>query len=294
MDQQKLTLFFDLTETLNYTETAERNFMTQGNVSKKINALEKELGIQLFDRSNRQIKLTEDGQLILEDVKRIVTDYQILEANLTKHREKKERVLTVHTIPTMPNYLGFDLLTSFLRQHPEVHLNLQESEAMAMDRIPLEEKNSVYFFRSLDKLNAQNYITTEEDHFVAVLPKAHPLAKNSTITLSDLQAENFLLLGQASKAYYSVMELCHSVGFEPQVTYQGTRIDLILKMIEQGLGISLIMEKSLGNSLSDQLVLREIAPTQESYLYFYLSEEADAPEPKLFLRYLQDKYSNVE
>jgi LysR family transcriptional activator of glutamate synthase operon len=51
--------------------------------------LEKELGIQLFDRSNRQIKLTEDGQLILEDVKRIVTDYQILEANLTKHREKK-------------------------------------------------------------------------------------------------------------------------------------------------------------------------------------------------------------
>ena len=86
MDQQKLTLFLDLTETLNYTETAERNFMTQGNVSKKINALEKELGIQLFDRSNRQIKLTEDGQLILEDVKRIVTDYQILEANLTKHR----------------------------------------------------------------------------------------------------------------------------------------------------------------------------------------------------------------
>ena len=45
MDQQKLTLFLDLTETLNYTETAERNFMTQDNVSKKINALEKELGI---------------------------------------------------------------------------------------------------------------------------------------------------------------------------------------------------------------------------------------------------------
>ena len=41
MDQQKLTLFLDLTETLNYTETAERNFMTQGNVSKKINALER-------------------------------------------------------------------------------------------------------------------------------------------------------------------------------------------------------------------------------------------------------------
>ena len=182
---------------------------------KMINALEKELGIQLFDRSNRQIKLTEDGQLILEDVKRIVTDYQILEANLTKHREKKERVLTIHTIPTMPNYLGFDLLTSFLRQHPEVHLNLQESEAMAMDRIPLEEKNSVYFFRSLDKLNAQNYITTEEDHFVAVLPKAHPFSKKVRQSLFLIcRLKTFCCWAKHLNAYYSVMELCHSVGFE--------------------------------------------------------------------------------
>ena len=50
MDQQKLQLFLDLTETLNYTETAERNYMTQGNVSKKIIALEKELDVPLIDR----------------------------------------------------------------------------------------------------------------------------------------------------------------------------------------------------------------------------------------------------
>lgn len=49
MDQQKLRLFLDLTETLNYTETAERNYMTQG-MSRKINALERELQVPLFDR----------------------------------------------------------------------------------------------------------------------------------------------------------------------------------------------------------------------------------------------------
>ena len=293
MDQQKLQLFLDLTETLNYTETAERNYMTQGNVSKKISALEKELQVPLFDRSNRQIQLTEEGRLLLPDIKRIVRDYQVLTDSLSEYREKKERVLTIHTIPTMPNYRGFDLLTNFLKQHPEIHLNLKESEAMALGNFEIE-KNRVYFFRSLSEQTEKNYIITEKDRFVAVLPKCHPLAKNAVIALSDLADENFLILGLAESPYYSVEELCREAGFEPKITYQGTRIDLILRMIEEGLGVSLIMEKSLGNSLSDQLVTREIEPTNESFLNFYLSEDADAPAPKEFFQFLQSEYSDME
>lgn len=293
MDQQKLQLFLDLTETLNYTETAERNYMTQGNVSKKINALEKELQVQLIDRSNRQIQLTEEAELLLPDIKRIVRDYQSLADTLKEYREKKERVLTVHTIPTMPNYLGFDLLTAFLKQHPEIRLNLKESEAMALGDFEIE-KNTICFFRSLSRPNGKNYITTEKDRFVAVLPKNHPSANQTVIELSALIEENFLILGQTTNPYYSVEELCREAGFDPKITYQGTRIDLILRMIEEGLGISLIMEKSLGNSLSDQLVTRGIKPTKESFLNYYLSEKADAPAPKEFLRFLKANHSNME
>lgn len=53
MNLQKLQVFLTLYETLNYTETAERLYISQGNVSKQIMALEKELGVQLFDRSRR-------------------------------------------------------------------------------------------------------------------------------------------------------------------------------------------------------------------------------------------------
>lgn len=293
MDQQKLQLFLDLTETLNYTETAERNFMTQGNVSKKINALERELNVQLFDRSNRQILLTEEGKLVLPDIQRIVRDYQALADTLKEYQEKKQRVLTVHTIPTMPNYRGFDLLTAFLKQHPEIHLNLKESEAMALGDFEIE-KNSIYFSRSLSEQQGKNSVTTETDHFVAVLPKSHPLAQNKSISLNDLGAENFLILGHRENPYYAVEELCREAGFEPKITYQGTRIDLILRMIEEGLGISLIMEKSLGNSLSEHLITCEIVPTKESFLNFYLSERADAPAPKEFFKYLKLNHSDVE
>lgn len=293
MDQQKLQLFLDLTETLNYTETAERNYMTQGNVSKKINALERELNVQLFDRSNRQIQLTEEGKLLLPDIRRIVSDYQALADTLKEYQEKKERVLTVHTIPTMPNYRGFDLLTAFLKQHPEIHLNLKESEAMVLGDFAIE-KNSIYFSRSLSEQQGKNSVMTETDRFVAVVPKSHPLAQNKSILLNDLAAENFLILGHRENPYYAVEELCREAGFEPKITYQGTRIDLILRMIEEGLGISIIMEKSLGNSLSEQLITCEIEPTKESFLNFYLSERADAAAPKEFFEFLKSNHSNVE
>lgn len=156
------------------------------------------------------------------------------------------------------------------------------------------EKNTVYFFRSMSQIVEKNAIPTEKDHFVAVLSKDHPLVDQAPINLAALAKENFLLLGQAQNSYYSVEQLCREAGFDPRITYQGTRIDLILRMIEEGLGISLMMEKSLGDSLSEELVVREILPTKESYLYFCLSEETDAQASKAFFNFLHSYHSKLE
>ena len=61
MNFQKFQVFLSLCETLNYTETAEQLYTTQGSISKQIIALEKELGVILFNRKHRQISLTEEG-----------------------------------------------------------------------------------------------------------------------------------------------------------------------------------------------------------------------------------------
>lgn len=65
MDIHKLEAFVVLAETLTYTETAERQFTTQGNISKQIISLEKELEVELFERSHRKIALTHAGRLTL-------------------------------------------------------------------------------------------------------------------------------------------------------------------------------------------------------------------------------------
>lgn len=72
MDTKRLEYFLDLVETENYSETAERMFTTQGNVSKQILALEKEWDVSLFDRSHRKIRLTEAGSAILPHARQVL------------------------------------------------------------------------------------------------------------------------------------------------------------------------------------------------------------------------------
>lgn len=84
MDEVKLRCFMVLAETLNFTKTAERVFLTQQAVSRSIAALEKELGLQLFERSTRSVRLTAEGQKLCAFFSRTETEYELLLEDLRK------------------------------------------------------------------------------------------------------------------------------------------------------------------------------------------------------------------
>ena len=115
MNLQKLKIFVDLSKTLNYTDTAENLFTTQGNISKQVMALEKELGVSLFKRAHRKIELTQQGEIVLPYAKKILLDYNELSNKLNDFQAAKNLTIEMHTIPTMPSYQSFTLITQFLQ-----------------------------------------------------------------------------------------------------------------------------------------------------------------------------------
>lgn len=84
MDQVKLMCFKELARTLNFTKTAEKVFMTQQAVSRSIASLEKELDIQLFERSTRSVRLTPEGARLHNFFSRAETEYELLLEDLRK------------------------------------------------------------------------------------------------------------------------------------------------------------------------------------------------------------------
>ena len=101
METRRLEFFLDLVETKNYSETAERMYTTQGNVSKQIRALEKELDTQLFDRSHRRIRLTAAGEQILPFARTIVENEKQMEKGLLAFLNREKSMLKIASLTSL-------------------------------------------------------------------------------------------------------------------------------------------------------------------------------------------------
>ena len=246
MELRKLEFLLDLAETENYSETAERMFTTQGNVSKQILALEKELGAELIDRSHRKISLTPAAKAILPNVKNLLQEEKKMRAVLEEQRSGLEQLLRIQVLPVFVQYHVPELIARFKAQYPQIRVQIMETEKRQLEQNLEDGKCDVIYTREmvdeeeepLRNRNGKTYdekLTVAYDRFVAVLPENDPLAERTEISLRELEDRSFLLLDEKTELFSKAQKLCRSAGFEPNVAYQGVRIDTILAMTANGL-----------------------------------------------------------
>lgn len=287
MDIHKLEIFIDLSETLSYTETAERQFTTQSNVSKQIISLEKEWQVQLFERAHRKITLSRLGEIALPHAKLIVNQYQKMQEQLKEQIANEQLSLSILTIPTMTNYKSFEQIMHFFKEHPEVSLQMREGEGTQLFPFLNESGNHLIFARTFDTTDSEfDWLVTEEDEIVAVLAKSHPLASRMLIPLAELKMEKFVFLDEDTLLYQPTINLCKQAGFEPEILFKSARVDLLLKMVQNELGIALLMKKTIDKAWHEQVHIVPITPTQTSYLSFIRKKDNPSKASRLLWQYL--------
>ncbi|WP_461244200.1 LysR family transcriptional regulator [Secundilactobacillus muriivasis] len=283
MDVTKLNTFVDLAETLNYTQTAARLFTTQATVSKQILALEKELDTTLVDRSHRQIELTWAGKLVLPYAQKMVATQAQLTAALRREMQTRSMTLTIRSIPSISRYRAFNLMSAFAQQHPEVDLHFSEAETDTLLPSLADGTSDIVFTRLFEiEQTAYDTLIGETDRFVVVLPKANPLANEPTLTVTQLKDQSFLFLNEVTNLYRPVMALLNTAGVTPKELYRGQRIDLILGMINQGMGVSIMMARSLDLSDYPAVTTVPLTPERLSHLAFLRLKTHRTPASDLF------------
>jgi len=294
MNLRKLQIFVDLSKTLNYTETAENFYTTQGNISKQILALEKEWQVTLFKRAHRKIEMTPQAKLILSDAQKILADYDTLQIKLADYQAAQNSLIELHTIPTMPSYHSFTLITQFLQRFPKIQIQLKEEESYNLLTSLKSGKCEIVFARTFDFDDADlERIVMEADDFVAVLPKNHPYAQKKQLDLAVLKDERFLILGQATNLYTPVMELCQNAGFKPKIAYSGTRVDLIMQMVQNNMGVSLMMGKTARNFDSEKLSFVPLTSNIANKLCFIRVKGQHSPANEQFWQYIKNNVKHI-
>ena len=292
MDIQQIQYFLEVVRSGNFSVAAENLYTTQSSVSKNIKSLEKELNIQLFDRSKRQIQLTEAGKLVLKDANAIVQNYENLLHTVSTYQLRKKATLTIASIPVMAQYDITGLLADFQNLHPEIKLQIEETETTHL-AARLKNRECDFIFTRQEYLDTScQSLTFYNDHLAAVVPPKHPLSKKKQVSVSELRNENLLLLSKSTLHYDKITEICRQRGFEPRVIYTGTHMDNILDLVSKNHGISLLMQHAVEYLHHPGVVIIPLKEEFTSAIALACNDYRQlSPAGKLFWNYVCDKFS---
>ncbi len=291
MTIERIQYFLDLVETLNYTETAENFYTTQGNISKQIIALEKELEVTLFLREHRSITLSPAGVVVLPLARTLYEDYRQMLKALHPFKDKEKQTLSICSIPILSHYNVPEILSEFTRIHREIKLDIKEVETInllpALDNGTFEIAWTRLLTACGDKYEK---VVLDYDELAAVLPEHHPLASRNSISLSDLENETFLQLDENTNQFQLFHRLCREAGFKPNIGYTGTRLENILSFLSSGMGVSVLMRRSVKTLREQGIVIIPLEKTVSSELVFLrLKKKTHSSACQAFWKFLNTK-----
>lgn len=222
---------------------AARLHVTQPTLSRQIAALERSLGVPLFDRTRRQLALTPAGEVFLAGARELVRRADELAAAAQRAHRGELGVLRVGfvqsaTFDALPRLLGdFRTAVPDVRVEVQAMTTLDQLDALADDRI------DAGLLRP--PVNAPNLRlrTVSHDALCAALPGGHPLARRRRVSLSDLADEDFVFYERdAGPAVHdTIVGFCRAVGFSPRIVQEAIDVQTIVALVAARLGVSLLI-----------------------------------------------------
>lgn len=248
MDIEYLKRFVHLAEMerISFSQAAVDLNLPQPHLSQQIQKLEKEIGVQLFDRKRRPPKLTRAGQEFFKKV-RVSLEY-LEEAKLLAKQahDGHAGTLSVGINNSVSNCIFSEILRDFKAKLPAIEINL--CEMASYDQLP-QIRNlqlDLGFFHSFNLSGIEDEISFEklsimQETLVIALPERHPLAKKDSIKIAELRDERFILPSSNLKWLHTeIKNLCLEAGFHPQFTQTSSWITTFLGLVASEMGIAIV------------------------------------------------------
>lgn len=294
MDTDRCREFVVLAQTCNYLQASDQLFISQSSLSKHIKSLERELGVELFNRTTRRVQLTQQGRTFLPFARKLASTAHDAEVALSNAEDNERRILEIGSIPVMVPYGITKLLHGYEAEHRGVRLRITEGEADQLKDLLRNRKLDAAFIREWDgdvgKESDDDEFTTvtfAEDQLAAVLPAGHPLASRTSITLSELANEEFLLLPEGTVMNALITDACSAEGFVPEVRYRGTRAENIVDLVSRGMGVSLLMRTPASYLTRSAVAIVDLEqPIVTKIKLYRLRDRTPSVEAQEFLDYL--------
>lgn len=245
MELRHLRYFVAVAEELHFGRAAELLRISQPPLSQQIQALEAELGVRLFDRTNRRVSLTDAGRLFLEETRRTLAqvDKSVDVVRRANQGELGELQVGFTSSAPFTSILPRAIL-AFREAFPAVHLALQEMTSKQVVEAVQDETLQVGMIRPFALPAGLQTTELFSEPLVALMHAGHPLAsdREEGIWLAELAAEPFVFFPRSygTGLYDQLLNLARQAGFNPRIAQEANEALTIIGLVAAGLGVSVL------------------------------------------------------
>src|SRR6266849_6146431 len=245
MKLRQLQFFIAVAEELSFSRAAIKLHVAQPSLSTQIKVLEDEVGARLFERDKRHVSLTPAGRRFQSRVATLLSlaDNAKTEARSTE-RGQLGTIDLGYTAMSMFSTALPHAIRRFREQEPNVVITLRELTSLEQLHELGERTLDVGVLRKVDVSEPKgiSIIQWYRTPLVVAIPKDHPRAASSSLSLADLKNEAFIMYPRRAGTgiYWQVMDLCTTAGFRPRVVREVLESSTIIGLVAAGVGIAVV------------------------------------------------------
>lgn len=265
MELRQLEYFVAVAEEASFTKGAQRVHVAQPGVSAQIRRLERELGLELLDRSGRSVRLTEAGLAVLPHARAALTSATGAQTVVDELRGLARGHVSVGMVIACASLDLTNLLAGFHRAHPGIGITLSEANSDVLIDAVHEGRLDLAWVGAAGPIRKgiDTHVVIDEPLVAAVSPH-DPLAARSSLALRDLRRLTLITLPLGSGIRSSLEMACAKAGIEVSVAFQASAPHIVAQMASQGLGVAVLPESVVTAFGSDLHAISIVRPRLRS------------------------------
>ncbi len=288
LEIRQLQYFVEVAKREHISQAADHLNVAQSAVSRQIANLEAELGAPLFERIGRNVKLTPIGKTFLEHTVTALQAIDFAAKQVEEFLNPEKGTIKIGFPTSLASYVLPSVISAFKKEHPDISFHLRQgSYKYLIEAVKNRELNLAFLGPLPPKDESINPTVLFSEKFYALLPANHRFAQNEQLYLVDFREEDFVLFPEGYILQKVAVDACKAAGFIPKITSEGEDLDALKGLVAAGIGITLLPESSLYDSIPRYTAKvpiaspaitrtvgiispsnREIAPSEQVFLNF--------------------------
>lgn len=287
MELKQLNFFLAVAEDLHFGRAAERMYIAQPALSQHVRRLERELGVELFDRRGRNVRLTAAGRAFVDEARRVVEQSERAASVARRASDGITGTLSVGYYPAMSAAIAPGMIQSFLESSTDLTVQLSADSPSALEEAIFRGEIDLALTTGPVSRSGLESLSVAASPVAAVVLADHHFADRRFVEPDDLDGEPLIMAGRNSdqRLFDSIAAACHHAGFSVRAAHMVESAELVMPAVLCGLGVGLIPLSSFENYANnvatavtlvdvpamEVVLLRRIDRTEPSVLAFWES-----------------------